>query len=220
MSKRKMLKKGMAYASAAIMLAGSMPMTAVNAFAAETDVSYIAVQADNQTASGKWGTCEWTIDNGVLTIGGGVGTSTYSCPWIDYAGSVKKITIKDKITFKYNGQSLKNLFNGMSKVESIEGLSNIEAIRIDDMTGMFANCTSLTKLDLKGFNTSQVNYMSQMFWECSSLTELDLSGFETFQVDDMSAMFSGCKNLKSLDLSKFNTWKVKNMENMFWAAVD
>ena len=39
MSKRKMLKKGMAYASAAIMLAGSMPMTAVNAFAAETDVS-------------------------------------------------------------------------------------------------------------------------------------------------------------------------------------
>lgn len=70
MSKRKMLKKGMAYASAAIMLAGSMPMTAVNAFAAETDVSYIAVQADNQTASGKWGTCEWTIDNGVLTIGG------------------------------------------------------------------------------------------------------------------------------------------------------
>ena len=76
---RKIVKKGMALASAANMIAGSMPMTAVSISATENDGNQIAVQAeqdiavqaDSETASGTWGTCEWTLDDGILTIGGG-----------------------------------------------------------------------------------------------------------------------------------------------------
>ena len=75
---KKLMKKGMALTSAALMLAGSMPMTAVNVLASESNESQIAVQAEqdvsvqanSQTASGTWGTCEWTYEDGILTIGG------------------------------------------------------------------------------------------------------------------------------------------------------
>lgn len=80
---KKLMKKGMALTSAALMLAGSMPMTAVNVLASESNESQIAVQAeqsssdeaDSQKVSGTWGTCEWTLDDGILTIGGGYRTN-------------------------------------------------------------------------------------------------------------------------------------------------
>ena len=109
---RKIVKKGMALASATIMIAGSMPMTAVRISATENDGNQIAVQAeqdiavqaDSKTASGTWGTCEWTYDNGTLTIGGGVGKSTsrnISRPWHS-CGTIEKVVITDQITFEQN----------------------------------------------------------------------------------------------------------------------
>ena len=116
---RKIVKKGMALASATIIIAGCMPMTAVNISASENDGKQIAVQseqgteiqaeqdiavqADSETASGTWGTCEWTYDNGTLTIGGGVGgscTGEYGArPWDRYRESIENVVTTDKITF-------------------------------------------------------------------------------------------------------------------------
>lgn len=39
---------------------------------------------------------------------------------------------------------------------------------------MFAGCTSLTNLNIGGWDTSKVKNMSNMFASCNSLTELDL----------------------------------------------
>lgn len=47
------------------------------------------------------------------------------------------------------------------------------------MTAMFADCSSLSTLDLSGFNTSQVTDMTHMFLGCSELTTLDLTSFDT-----------------------------------------
>lgn len=46
---RKIVKKGMALASATIMIAGSMPMTAVNISASENHGKQIAVQSEQST---------------------------------------------------------------------------------------------------------------------------------------------------------------------------
>lgn len=89
----------------------------------------------------------------------------------------------------------------------IEGLTS--------MYYMFYNCTSLTALDLSGFDTSQIMYLSGMFQNCKSLTFLDLSGFDTSKVTDMSYMFSGCTSLTSLDLSGFDTSQTVYMTGMF-----
>ena len=81
---------------------------------------------------------------------------------------------------------------------------------------MFSSCTSLTSLDLSGFNTEKVTNMAGMFSFCESLTSLDLSGFNTEKVTGMRYMFDGCSALTSLDLSKFNTANVTDMFQMFF----
>ncbi len=81
--------------------------------------------------------------------------------------------------------------------------------------GMFSGCSSLTSLDVSGFNTSHVTTMYMMFSNCSSLTSLDVSHFDTGNVRDMEAMFSNCLSLTSLDVSHFDTGNVRDMETMF-----
>ena len=54
-----------------------------------------------------------------------------------------------------------------------------------------------------------------MFAECYSLTSLNLSNFKTINVKDMSYMFYICSSLMSLNLSNFNIINVKDMNNIF-----
>ncbi|MFC0630848.1 bacterial Ig-like domain-containing protein [Listeria welshimeri] len=65
---------------------------------------------------------------------------------------------------------------------------------------MFQGMTSLTSLDLSGFNTSKVTDMSAMFQHAQSLTTLDLSNFNTSNVTSMVGMFIDIHNMKSLTL--------------------
>ena len=60
---------------------------------------------------------------------------------------------------------------------------------------MFYNCSSLTNLDLRSFNTRNVINMLGMFYGCSSLTNLDLSSFNTANVTSMYYMFYNCSSL-------------------------
>ena len=54
-------------------------------------------QADT-VSSGKWGTCDWNINDGVLTISGGVASGSVKndygymvSPWSSYKRSIKKL---------------------------------------------------------------------------------------------------------------------------------
>ena len=80
--------------------------------------------------------------------------------------------------------------------------------------GMFAQCSSLTSLDLSSFNTSNVTDMRGLFEGCKNLTSLNISGFNTSNVKYMDAMFMDCSGLTSLDLSNFNTSNVVSMGNV------
>ena len=231
---RKIVKKGMALASATIMIAGSMPMTAVSISANENDENQIAVQAeqdteiqaeqdiavqaDSETASGTWGTCEWTYDNGTLTIGGGVGFSIgddyTSRPWNNYVSNIEKVVITDKIIFAPD-TSLNGFFAEMTELKSIDGLSNLDTSNVIYMGYMFKDCNSLISLDLSHFNTSNVTGMQLMFSGCESLTSLDLSHFDTANVTSMLGMFQKNQSLKKLDISGFDTSSVTNMNAMF-----
>ncbi len=132
-------------------------------------------------------------------------------------------------------------FDEMYSLESITGLNNLNTSKVTNMSYMFADCQSLTSLDLSTFNTSNVTDMKRMFnqcyglsnlnlrtWDtsnvtnmssmfclCYSLTNLDLSSFNTEHVTDMGAMFIHCRGLTSIDLSHFNTTNVTKMTSMF-----
>lgn len=69
---------------------------------------------------------------------------------------------------------------------------------VTDMSSMFANCSTLTSLDLSHLDTSNVTLMGGMFGNCSSLTSLDLSGWDMSKVTVWFHMFDYCSALKTI----------------------
>ena len=108
-----------------------------------------------------------------------------------------------------------SLFSGCTLLKQIDGLNTWVTSNVSNMDSMFQNCSSLTSLDVSGFDTSNITNMANMFYGCSNLTSLDLSGFDTSQVTVMYTMFYNCSNLTSLDLSGFDTSNVTSMYGMF-----
>ena len=104
---------------------------------------------------------------------------------------------------QYTG--LYGIFNGCKSLKTIKLPATVtfnkSGVCIDNM---FSNCSSLTSLDLSGWDTSNVQYMSYMFSNCSSLTTLDLSNFDTSNVTDMNNMLYSCSKLSNLTLG--NNW--------------
>ncbi|MDY2990586.1 MAG: BspA family leucine-rich repeat surface protein [Hornefia butyriciproducens] len=140
-------------------------------------------------ATGKCGTCTWTIaDNGAMTIGAGTlhapwipGIMSCGWPWGDHVKDIKSCTIASGVVV-----GKQNAFMG-------------DYMDTSSTAYMFYGCSEMTSLIFQGtFNTSDVSDMSAMFYGCSSLTSLDLSAFDTRKVTDMGIMFSGCSLLTSV----------------------
>ena len=106
-------------------------------------------------------------------------------------------------------------------------LGKLDPSKTEDMSSMFSSCSSLTELDLSGWNadpsegsqtvksTKNVKKMSGTFGGCKQLTKLDIPNWKTDEVTDMQGMFAGCESLEELDVSNWNTAKVTTMRNMF-----
>ena len=89
-------------------------------------------------------------------------------------------------------------FYNMANLTTITGMENLNTSEVTAMTGMFANCTSLTTLDLSSFNTANVENMVAMFNGCTSLTTIYAGdGWTTDKVAPAygSAMFTNCTAL-------------------------
>ena len=107
---------------------------------------------------------------------------------------------------KFDFSVSKSSGNPLSYLTKID-LSGWDTSNVTDMSGMFKDCSSLTNLDVSGFDTSKVTGMSSMFQNCHSLTSLDVSSFDTSKVNSyysFASMFYGCSSLKTLDLSNFD----------------
>ena len=106
-----------------------------------------------------------------------------------------------------------NYYTGYSSGEEVQIPESNKLIRF----GMFAQCSSLTSLDLSSFNTSQVTDMRGLFEGCKKLTSLNVSSFNTSNVKYMDGMFKDCNSLTSLDLSNFNTSNVVSMGYVWYS---
>ena len=126
----------------------------------------------------------------------------------------EEIKLKVKILNGNNKEKLifKKKFNKI-------GINIIDFIiegKLNNMSLMFNDCSSLRKIEFISFETSQVTNMKGMFQECNELEYLDLSNFNTSNVIDMGCIFNQCHKLKQIiGLNKFNTSKVIIMRGMF-----
>ena len=104
--------------------------------------------------------------------------------------NICKIIIDNKeyeISVKYN---IKNYNKNKLEIK-LKGIN-----KINDMSDMFANCSSLLSLpDISKWNNNKVNDMSHMFYGCSSLLSLpDISKWNINNVNNMSDMFADCSS--------------------------
>ena len=125
---------------------------------------------------------------------------------------------KIPVSFFDGVTNMADMFNSCSSLTSLD-LSGWNTSNVTNMNDMFGGCSSLTSLDLSHFDTSNVTNMIAIFANCSSLTNLDVSGWNMSSCTDMSDMFYDCSSLTSLDLSGWNTSKVTNMSSMFCNCV-
>ena len=209
--KERIIKGGLSVMLAASMIIGTLPYGSGEVLAAQSISAETGTTRESTKVSGTWGTCNWTIDNGTLTISGG--EVNVGRKWQSYKSTITKVVITGKIVAK--GKSLNRLFEQMRLLETIEGIEYLDTSNATDMSYMFYNCAALKSLDLSNFDTSNVISMEWMFSDCSALTALDLSGFDTSKVTDMDSMFYGCSKLQNIDVSGFDTSKVTNMMFMF-----
>ena len=140
-------------------------------------------------------------------------TLTSTAHWFERCSNISSILGIDNLkTDKVTNMA--RMFEYCSSLTSLD-LSGFNTTNVSNLCCMFQGCSGLTNLDVTNFNTENVTDMSGMFGSCSGLTNLNVSGFKTDNVTDMSCMFSHCSSLKSLDLSGFNTESVTGMQAMF-----
>ena len=121
-----------------------------------------------------------------------------------------------KIIFYKTINNLNGIFENCSNIYSID-LSNFDTTNIVDISCMFNGCKNLKKIKgIDKFNIKQVRNMTAIFKDCNELLELDLSNFDTSNAIEMESMFAECNKLKDIKgINKFNTSQVINMRAMF-----
>lgn len=118
------------------------------------------------------------------------------------------------------GADCSGLFKDYSGLQKVLFNGCFHTRDTQNMQDMFANCVSLTQLDLSGLDTGNVTDMSRMFYYCVRLEQLDVAGLDTGSVKNMNSMFSHCEKLSTLDLSGFDTGSATNMNYMFYGCYD
>ena len=171
------------------------------------NVLYAQVEGANMTL--KYG--EMPDDSGGIKYYKFDGTAGWNAL---FCGAITTATV-DASCADFNGNCTRALFNGFLKLTVINDIGNLNTANVEDMYSMFAECSSLTTLDLRSMNTAKVTNMAFMFYRCSGLTSLRVSKFNTANVTNMLEMFQECSSLAKLNLSEWNTAKVKSMTRMF-----
>ena len=134
--------------------------------------------------------------------------------WRTHKNEIKKVVF-DASFANARPTSCYYWFYECKNLANIEGIENLNTEKVTNMALMFANCSTLTSLDVTKFNTANVTTLMSMFSDCSSLKSLDVTNFDTRNVTNMFYMFNNCSGLTSLDVTKFNTAKVTDMSQMF-----
>lgn len=96
------------------------------------------------------------------------------------------------------GESASGILAEASKLTTIDGLDSVDTSECKNLSKFFFNCTSLTTLDLSGWNTSNITNMNQLFNKCTSLTSVNMSGWQFNNNCSISSMFNSTSNLKTI----------------------
>lgn len=160
-----------------------------------------------------------TFESGVLTIGPGTmpDYSWNGAPWHNYRGEVEQIVFSHPTETALSVDS-GSLFGYMPKLTTVTGLKDVYVGHTTNMFRMFAEASSLTSIDLSGWDVSKVKMFADMFRGATALSSIDVSGWDTASATSFESMFSGAKNLETVDVANWNLSEVTSTANMFFGA--
>ena len=126
-----------------------------------------------------------------------IGEDRYDRPgWLDERQSVTRVVF-DPSFVQARPKSCYCWFFECEKLTDIEGMENLNTSEVTSMDYMFYSCSSLTSLDLSGFDTQKVMYMGYMFKYSDKLQSIYVCDkFTTANVTFSMDMFSGCTSLQ------------------------
>lgn len=109
--------------------------------------------------------------------------------------------------------SFQGCFKGCSNMETNNFVEHIDTSGVTRFKEIFSGCSSLTSLDLTGFDISHSSDASSMFNGCSSMTWLGYSaGFNTRDCKYFEYMFQNCKKLGEVpDIDISNAYDILSM---------
>ena len=114
---------------------------------------------------------------------------------------------------------MKQMFRNAETLQTTDtaplNIKNWDISNVTDISGMFASCRYVTKLDVSGWNTGHVQNMASTFEYCWNLRELDVSGWNTSNVTTMSSLFKNCSRFTTIDVSGWNMSNAKYVASMF-----
>ena len=124
--------------------------------------------------------------------------------WTSNNPSVDQV-IFDSSFADYKPTSTASWFMNCSSLLSVDGLKYLNTSEVTDMSYMFSGCSSLTSLDLRGFDTGNVTNMNSMFYGCSSLVTIKVGdGWTTAKVTNSDYMFYDCTSLRGCNGTVYN----------------
>ena len=100
---------------------------------------------------------------------------------------------------------MRGMFYGCSNLTKITGIEKLVTKYNGYIMDIFSRCSSLTEIDVSGWDVSNVTHGYQIFEGCNSLVELDLSNWDISKFISLSDMFSGCTNLRNVFMLNWNS---------------
>ncbi len=176
---------------------------------------------------------QWDVsalgDNSVIAWYETIGSGDYRVYIRAASGRTIYANPNSSYLFAFIGNSLSSINDSSYGTETIQFNGLLDTSKVTNMRSMFyyMGTLNMTRLDLSGFNTSNVTNMDFMFWgikiDChdGSTFELYLGDkFYTSNVYSMLQMFCNSK-IRTLYLGEhFDTSQVSDMRNMFYGMKD
>lgn len=162
--------------------------------------------------TGKFGSSDWSLADGTLTIGPGdfASHSSTTSPWAAYSSQITKIEITGPVTFNTYAAGL---FAGLSNLTQIDGLEKVDTSQTISINNLFDNDSQLTNLTgIENWNTSHLQTMEQTFFATALIGTLNLSNWDVSSLTSASWAFARAGGLDAngnhlfnlLDLSGWN----------------
>ncbi len=95
-------------------------------------------------------------------------------------------------------------------VGALSGLKDLKEIYLNGAKfdqagdfGLFQQCPSLVKVEIKNANIGNMSSLNKMFYASTKLEEIDLTGNDTSYVSNFGYMFGNCTSIKTIHFDNF-----------------